>query len=234
MNLQDRDDVWALAGEYVLGVLTAEEAADVERSMATNDELRAAVRYWENRLLGLTAIADPITPTADLWTRIEQNLPSPQPARTPVRSSRLWENINFWRATSAVGLAASVVLAIGTFLRPSDPTPTFTAVLQSPETKQPGWIVQGDSRNQVQVIPLAKTTLAPNQALELWTKPNQAKRPTSLGLLPGDRSVQVPATRLPGLEAGQLFEITLEPAAGSPIGRPTGKVLFIGRAAVTQ
>lgn len=50
MNLQDREELWALAGEYVLGVLTAEEVAEVERLMASNDELRAAIHYWENRL----------------------------------------------------------------------------------------------------------------------------------------------------------------------------------------
>ena len=31
------------------------------------------------------------------------------------------------------------------------------------------------------------------------------------------------------LEPGQLFAISLEPAGGSPLGRPTGPVLFAGR-----
>lgn len=184
--------------------------------------------------MGLSAITDPVTPEPDLWTRIERGIANSEPARDRVLPfNRLWQNINFWRATSAVGLAASIVLAIATFLKPSNQTSEFTVVLQSPEDRQVGWIVQGKT-NQVQVIPLAKTTVAPNQALQLWTKPNQAKVPTSLGLVPANRRVQIPAERLPGLEPGQLFEITLEPATGSPIGRPTGKILFIGRATVTQ
>jgi anti-sigma-K factor RskA len=32
------------------------------------------------------------------------------------------------------------------------------------------------------------------------------------------------------LEANQLFELTLEPANGSPLDRPTGPIQFIGRA----
>ena len=36
--------------------------------------------------------------------------------------------------------------------------------------------------------------------------------------------------RLPALKPDQLFEITLEPPGGSTIGRPTGPVLYIGRA----
>jgi anti-sigma-K factor RskA len=35
--------------------------------------------------------------------------------------------------------------------------------------------------------------------------------------------------QLPAVEAQQLFEITLEPATGSPLNRPTGPILFVGR-----
>ena len=31
-------------------------------------------------------------------------------------------------------------------------------------------------------------------------------------------------------QPNQLFELTLEPAAGSPLDRPTGPILYIGRA----
>lgn len=243
MNLQDREELWALAGEYVLGVLTAEEAAEIERLMEGNEELRSAVAYWEERLLGLTTIAPSIAPTEDLWQRIAQSLPTTSessavapvpPAPASTRSTPdWWNNIRFWRFATLAAGAAAIVLAATTLFRPSVQAPAYTAVLQSPADKSPGWIVQV-SNNQVQVIPLAKTTVGPNQALELWTKQERATKPTSLGLLPPDRPVQIPIDRLPGLEPGQLFEITLEPATGSPTGRPTGKILFIGRAAETQ
>ncbi|MCF5827267.1 RNA polymerase subunit sigma-70, partial [Pseudomonas syringae] len=32
------------------------------------------------------------------------------------------------------------------------------------------------------------------------------------------------------LQANQLFELTLEKSTGSPIGKPTGPIQFIGRA----
>ena len=43
----------ALAGEYVLGTLDARAAAAVERAMATDPALRAAVAAWEARLAPL-------------------------------------------------------------------------------------------------------------------------------------------------------------------------------------
>jgi anti-sigma-K factor RskA len=52
----------------------------------------------------------------------------------------------------------------------------------------------------------------------------------SLGLLPEDgRFTVAPGTVRP--EPGMLIEISLEPAGGSPTGRPTGPILFIGRLA---
>jgi anti-sigma-K factor RskA len=38
---------------------------------------------------------------------------------------------------------------------------------------------------------------------------------------------------LPSPATNQFFEITLEPAGGSPTGRPTGPILFKGNAAET-
>jgi anti-sigma-K factor RskA len=236
MNLQDRDELWGWAGEYVLGVLTPEQAEAIERQMATNPELQAAVRYWEQRLLGMTALVEPLAPSPDLWSQIERRLPSPalSPATVGPRRPPFWETLVFWRFTTAIGAAATTILAIVTVTKPPNQFPTYAVVLQSPEDKAPGWIVQGDRTGELQVIPLTKPAVDSNRALQLWTKPMQASKPTSLGLLPSDRRVQIPAERLPGLEAGQLFEITLEPATGSPLDRPTGKILFIGRIAAVQ
>ncbi|MBW4579213.1 MAG: anti-sigma factor [Tildeniella nuda ZEHNDER 1965/U140] len=236
-DLQDQNELWGLAGEYVLGVLTTEETAAIERLMATNQELRAAVHYWEDRLLGMTAMVEPITPSPSLWSQIERRLPAPEPASAqvaPLRRPPFWETLNFWRLTTAIGAAASIILAVTAFSRSANQAPTYAVVLQSPDDKSPGWIVQGDRSGKLQVIPLAKPVVAPDRSLQLWTKQETAKKPTSLGLVPSDRTVQIPADRLPGLEAGQLFEVTLEPANGSPLDRPTGKILFIGRIAAVQ
>ncbi|KQO56540.1 hypothetical protein ASF24_18755 [Methylobacterium sp. Leaf86] len=72
--------------------------------------------------------------------------------------------------------------------------------------------------------------------MQLWTLWDQARGPVSLGVLPPGGAIRLPPERLEAIGDGQLFEITLEPEAGSPIGRPTGRILFIGRAkgAATQ
>ena len=152
----------------------------------------------------------------------------------PVRARRpsLSRSLPFWRFTTGLGFAASAVLAVIAFVPPK-PEPAliaYTVVLQAPTDKRVGWLVQADAENRVHLTPLARTEVAADKALQFWTKAENAKTPTSLGLVPPDRGVIIPAERLPGLEARQLFEITLEPLAGSSIGRPTGPVLYVGRA----
>jgi anti-sigma-K factor RskA len=52
----------------------------------------------------------------------------------------------------------------------------------------------------------------------------------SLGLVTPGRTLRIALDKLPPLEPNQLFELTLEPPTGSPLDRPTGPVLYIGRA----
>ena len=66
------------------------------------------------------------------------------------------------------------------------------------------------------------------RAWQFWTKPEGAAGPTSLGLVRAGQTLEVPVQRLPAVGARQLFEITLEPEAGSPTGRPTGPILYVG------
>ena len=55
----------------------------------------------------------------------------------------------------------------------------------------------------------------------------------SVGLMSAARTLQLSLKDLPTPRPDQLFELTLEPATGSPTGRPTGPVLFKGNAALS-
>ena len=73
----------------------------------------------------------------------------------------------------------------------------------------------------------------PGRTLQFWTKAPGAAGPSSLGLVrttDAGGAIELPLERLPDLRPEQLFEITLEPEGGSPIDRPTGPILYIGRA----
>jgi anti-sigma-K factor RskA len=107
-------------------------------------------------------------------------------------------------------------------------------VLAQPQSMAPGWIVRVNDSRMLRLEPLVRTDVPPQKALQLWTKADGWKGPVSLGLVTPGRPYEVRLDKLPPLQPNQLFEITLEPANGSPIGRPTGPILFIGRAVKTM
>lgn len=222
-----------LAGEYVLGTLSAQQRIEVERRLPHEPALRAAVDAWEERLLPLTAMAEPQTPPPRLWTRIERSLDDllapPQAAIRDVQN--WWNNLSIWRGLAGAGLAASLVLGMTLITQSrSTPAPSYLVVLVAPQDKAPGWVIQASNSQEIQLIPLSVTEVPADKALEFWTKGDDWQGPVSLGLVKPGQSLQVPLDKLPPLQPNQLFELTLEQATGSPIGKPTGPIQFIGRA----
>ena len=236
IDLRDPDERAAVAGEYVLGTLGSEDHAAFAAALARDADLQAAVYAWQDRLLALSARAAPALPRVQLWERIERALEGAAPAaraKPAAAAVRLpwWQGLRLWQGVSALALAASLFLAVQLLVRPLEPTGArYLAVLQSPENQSTGWVVELQAGGTLRLVPVGPPTpVPPGRALQFWTKPEGAAGPTSLGLVRAGQTVELPVSRLPAVQAQQLFEITLEPEAGSPIGRPTGPILFVGR-----
>ena len=230
-----------LAGDYVLGTLAAARRREVEQRLPDDAALRAAVYGWQERLLPLTALAEPVEPSAQLWRRIENSLQTTRvdvPARRVVQRrnpGNWWGGVKLWRGLAGTGFAAAAVLAAVLVTRSgawpdAAPAPKYMVVLVAPLDKAPGWIIQADSARQLRLTPLGKVELPADKSLQFWTKGERWSGPISLGLVQPGQTLLVPLDKLPTLEANQLFELTLEPLHGSPIGKPTGPIQFIGRA----
>ena len=234
------DDLQVLAGEYVLGTLPAAERLAVSQHLATEPALQQAVNDWEERLLPLTQLAEPVPLPAPLASRIEASLqglrqqPQAAPAVVPTHSSSRgwWNHLGLWRALAGSGFVMAAVLAavLVTRTAPVAAPPTFMVVLVAPQDKAPGWVVQASSPREISLIPLGVAEVPADKALEFWTKADDWNGPVSLGLVKPGQPLQVQLDKLPPLQPNQLFELTLEPPTGSPIGKPTGPIQFIGRA----
>ncbi len=233
-NGQDPQD---LAGEYVLGTLSHADRLKVEAALAHDSTLRAAVRAWELRLLPLTSVVEPVAPPAALWQRIERSItPSTAPAQDVGPAAAIvtwWNNLSLWRGLAAGGMAAAAILAV--VLAPRlqlAPESKLMVVLAAPQSAKPGWVIQTSDASHLRLVPLGVTEVPADKSLQFWTKGDGWKGPVSLGLVEPGKPLEVSMDKLPNMQPNQLFEITLEPKNGSPIGRPTGPILFIGRAVV--
>ncbi|WP_297769519.1 anti-sigma factor [uncultured Roseovarius sp.] len=219
----DRDDR-VLAGEYTLGLLSADEAAAFEARMVREPELRALYAQWAEDFTGLTDDIAPQAPPARVWQQIETGL-------FGTRERRSWlRRFTFWGG----GIVAAAVLVLAVFLPdlvergPVPPVdPPYVAQIASEDGSLVVQAVYDDATGSL-FVDRESGGAAPGRALELWLIAGE-DAPVSLGVMPQDaQSILRVADDLRGRVAGAVLAISDEPEGGSPTGAPTGDVLAVG------
>jgi len=89
-----------------------------------------------------------------------------------------------------------------------------------------GFLVEARPDGTVLLTALAPIQVPAGKAMELWMLPPGASVPKSLGVLPPNGGTMALPSMPP---VGTALMISLEPAGGSPIGVPTGWVMFQGK-----
>lgn len=241
MKLDTAEDRTAAAGEYVLGTFAPDELRAFEAALPRDATLRAEVAFWQDKLLQLTTRSAPAERLpAGGWQRLDARLPrpasAPQAARTQT-AAPWWQRLGLWQGLSGLAVAASLALGTALVVRDASMTPEvrYVAVLQDPDGRGNGWVVEmkqvTNRQGQLRLVPLRPNYDVPqDRVLQFWTKAPGAAGPSSLGLVAPGKVTDLPLQQVPDLQPDQLFEITLEPPGGSTIGRPTGPILYIGRA----
>ena len=135
------EDHIALAAEYALGTLDADERAQVETMMSVDKDFTAMVGAWEYRLGVLNQMAGSVEPPPELWDRIRTAvghsepqarlvLPEAEPPAAPVivepapvvdtsnvirlsAQARRWRNVA--SLTSAIAAALVAMIAVGVY-----------------------------------------------------------------------------------------------------------------------
>ncbi|MEG0043389.1 MAG: RNA polymerase subunit sigma-70, partial [Massilia sp.] len=169
-----------LAGQYVLGTLPRAQRLEVDAALVDNASLRAAVAFWETRLLPLTTLVEPSTPPASLWARIERSLgPVTKPA--PTARAGWWERLGLWRGLAAGGFAAAAVMAVVVGLRVNDlQQPHYMVVLAAPQNAAPGWVLKMTGATTLRLEPLVATAVPAQRALQLLVQGQTARLPQAL------------------------------------------------------
>jgi anti-sigma-K factor RskA len=239
-----RDD--DLATDYVMGLLEGAELAEAEQRMSSDLGFAKAVGVWRERLADLDATAEATAPGAGLWDRIAEStkarpvIPLPG-ARAALGGATLWHNLRFWRGAGIGGVCAALLLAVvligalGTsrqlrneLIALAQSKPVYVAVLVNDATRETGAIVNAFANGRVELVPLRAIDVPAGRTLQIWTLWDRGVGPKSVGLTGRSRTIELDLKSLPETGQDQLFEITLEPEGGSPIGRPTGPILFKG------
>ena len=224
----------ALAGEYVLGVLEGEAKAAAERRVASDADFALEVESWRSRFTAFDDTTETKAAGDALWRNIESGV-SDSAAREPASPSlwsRFWNNLPALRAAALGTSFATLLLAVGLgfALRAAYQQPVMIAVLV--DGNRTGAVVQTFADGRVVLLPLTEINVPAGRAIEVWTLPSRERGPVSVGLMNQARTLTLSLKDLPAPKPDQLFELTLEPATGSPTGRPTGPILFKGNTAL--
>jgi len=210
-----------LAGQYALGTLRHRARARFERLCEERPDARAARQRWEDRLLPLALSEPPLSPSAQVWTKIQQRIGAP--AREVTRFRVQW-----WQGA----LAASLLIALMVTARLTIwNAPAWQPVAVLAQTNQaPLWRLErsADSR-EIHIRTVGVIALPATESYELWVLPNGDGHPVSLGLLPRIGEVGrtlTPAQRTLLLSATKVA-VSIEPVGGSPTGVPTGPVVIV-------
>lgn len=228
------DTIPELADEYVLGLLDADEMAQVEAESVNNEALKRAIANSRERFLPLDSAVPPMHVEERIWRAVQSRLSDDRAASTALGRSANdnKEGLNRWRLAALSASAASILLAIGlgwSLSRTVEPV-VIAVLLDDAGSVQA--IVEDFGNENARVRLLNEVAIPAGKAIQVWTLPSQEMGPVSLGLLEGAHSTQLTGPDLPRPRVEQLYELTLEPAGGSPIGRPTGPILSKGYAKI--
>ena len=222
------------AAEYVLGLLEGDARMDAERRLASDAAFAREVERWRTRFAEFDDATTPQPAGEELWKRIEAtaNAGAARGAPQPSRWARLWNDLAVMRSAAVAASFAALLLAVGLgiAIRQARLQPTMVAVLL--DGNRAGAVVHAFADGRVVLLPLTSINVPAGRALEVWTLPSRERGPVSVGLMDRIRTLELRLKDLPPPGPDQLFEITLEPAGGSPTGRPTGPILFKGNTAL--
>jgi anti-sigma-K factor RskA len=220
--MTERDEIDVLAGEYVLGTLDAAERAAADAARRRDPALEAAIAAWEARLQPLADSVAPVEPPNFLQAKIEAMLPVAQlaPVLALQRYALRWRRA----ALAASALAACLLVTMGVrelSLRQAEGT--YVAVFQKDDAS-PAFLLTVDLATRVlSVRPVAAEPPA-GKSYQLWIAPeNLGGVPQSLGLVEAKAAATQRTLAYDRASVERAtFGISLEPAGGSPTGRPTG------------
>ncbi len=262
-NLEDQDfggdrppsnDI--LAGEYALGLLSAEDRLDAEARIERDPSFARLVLEWQQRLAPWLEATDAVEPPAYVWPKVRSRLGwsaverDAQSLHSPVAPVQptILQRTGFWRATTGLAVAATIAaFFFGRNLSSNidAPTPGPVVVVPTPvedpnatkpvttlarEDGRTGWLASVDNaKGTVLMVPVPSAADAQGRVPELWLIP-PGEAPKSLGLVSIDRAhtVKVPDALRDALRNGALLAVSLEPQGGAPQGSPTGPIIAKG------
>jgi len=198
----------ALCGEYLVGTLRGPARKRFER-LLKDPAVSQRLRYWETNFMPRYAAMIEARPSPQVWKRLEKTLGLARPS---------W----FRRAAWPVAVTVALLVIVGVQFARQQPDDAPIAQLSGKAATVAAHLSR-DGRTLV-LRSDRPVVAGPAQSYELWllTPEGDVISLAVLGSL--DARFEL---RHRGALRGQLA-VSVEPAGGSPSGKPTGPVILVG------
>ena len=228
-----------LAVEQALGIASDEDKVAIAARLAEDPGFAGEVSAWEYRLAPLAELVPPAKPSEALWARLSAS--TVNAAMAPVipfedamaaRNRALQARVQRWRWATAAASALAACLALAVVLRPgaiqAPPGQQFVGVINASGELPPLMVNVDLAKGIFSVKPLDLKPQA-GKDYELWAVPVNAK-PISLGVIAkADQRAIDAMARINWSDPALLLAVSVEPTGGSPVGQPTGPVVYSGK-----
>ncbi|MBX9810627.1 MAG: anti-sigma factor [Burkholderiales bacterium] len=225
MKIENHPRLDALCGEYLLGTLRGAARRRFERALREEPLTSLRLRYWERIFVPRYSQMIEMQPSAAGWKRLERDLDLARYRIPWHRRAAFWRG---WAAAATAALVLGVVLQISL---PAYKTSEPVAVAQltgQADVSRVTALLSPDGRT-LELRAARAVVAGPAQSYELWLLPAEGTAPVSLAVLGSlDARFALPPAQVGRLRSGAKLAVSVEPAGGSPTGKPTGPVILIG------
>jgi anti-sigma-K factor RskA len=218
---QDGDDI--VAAEYVLGVLPADERAAAARRIERDAGFARLVERWEAWFAPVADGYAPVEPPAAVKAAIDRRLSAAGAVGGPSAARRLWASLAFWRVLAVAAIAALAVHVAIPYVAPPVVTPSLRlAASLAADGSDVRYLAVYDAAGGAVSLSHVSGERGAGHDFELWMVEGQGA-PVSMGVIPAGDTARMPVApqAKARLDAGAVLAISLEPAGGSPNGKPT-------------
>lgn len=219
-----------LAAEFALGTSPPRVRRRLAAIARRDRTVAAALSEWERRIAILAEAVPAVTPPPRVWRAIVTRL-GLDPGGAPTASFGWWQRLGFWRAFATASFVAAVALGLAEWRRapPEGPAAPLVIVLAGPDAKAALIATATRGDRYLTVKSVGNAAPPPDKAFELWALP-QSGAPQAIGVIPPGGLVRVPLVNPVEETLSNIptLAVSLEPAGGSPTGKPTGPVLYSG------
>ncbi len=217
-----------IAGEYVLGVLSAEARQRVDQRMKSDQNFSLLVQRWQSNFSSFDEDYQQATPSGCVCTDRRAAVRCAAIDRRDRALGRrkllaLGIARHFVRGGRGIGICVRRISAV-LVARP------VVAQLSAPDNRVNLLASFDASSGRLRIVPVAAGR-AQEKSLQLWFVPGSGN-PQSLGVFEpnADGELLIPADLRQTIGAGATLAVSLEPFGGSRTGLPTGPIVASGTA----